>query len=270
MIIDFHVHCFPDSLAPRALGSLREHALGNPDFPCTDGTVAGTISHLSSSGIDAGVVCNIATNARQQHNVNSFAIGIAKMRNMLIPLGSLHPHGENKRGELLGLRAAGIKGIKIHPDYIGLEIDHPDYNEIFELCSEFGFFVVTHAGLDPVSPEHLHARPSAIATVLDRYPDLKLIAAHMGGFERSAEALECLVGKRNLWLDTSMSSQRPDEVGALHKILRSHPPDRLLFASDTPWSFIEDELKFLYSANLGDAANEKILCKNALALLGER
>lgn len=270
MIIDFHVHCFPDSLAPRALGTLKDHALGNPDFPCTDGTVKGTEAHLRMSGVDYGVVCNIATNARQQYNVNSFAISIAKTSKMLIPLGSLHPLGEDKRGELMRLREAGIKGIKIHPDYMGTDIDEPVYNEIFELCSELDFFVVTHAGLDPISPDHLHASPAAIASVLDRYPDLRLVAAHMGGFARSEEVLCHLAGRKNLWLDTSMSSQRPDRIENLYRILREHAPGRLLFASDTPWSYATDEIKFIYSANLGDGLNEKIFYKNALALLGDK
>jgi predicted TIM-barrel fold metal-dependent hydrolase len=221
------------------------------------------------SSPDRGVVCNIATNAKQQHNVNSFAINIAETSKMLIPLGSLHPLCEDKRGELMRLREAGVKGIKIHPDYMGTDIDEPVYSEIFELCSELGFFVVTHAGLDPISPDHLHASPAAIASVLDRYPDLKLVAAHMGGFARSEEVLIHLVGRKNLWLDTSMSSQRPDRIENLYRILREHDPDHLLFASDTPWSYAAEEIKFIYSANLNDELSDRIFFKNALALLGE-
>jgi hypothetical protein len=130
-----------------------------------------------------------------------------------------------------------------------------------------GFFVVTHAGLDPISPEHLHADPKMISAVLDRYPGLRLIAAHLGGFARLDGVLEHLVGKKNVWFDTSMSSQRPERIEGLHRILREHDPDRLLFGSDTPWSFAKDEINFIYSAKLGDVKTEKILYKNALALL---
>ncbi|NLW74117.1 MAG: amidohydrolase family protein [Clostridiales bacterium] len=265
MVIDFHVHCFPDTLAPRALAALSEHVQAE-GFPCTDGTQSGTEAHIASQGVDYAVVCNIATNSRQQHNVNSFAISIAKSSKTLYSLGSLHPHGEDKRGELLRLREAGIRGIKIHPDYIGIDITDPAYYEIFELCSELGFFVLMHAGFDPVSPGHVHASPGMIATVAARYPGLKLIAAHMGGYLRSGEVIEHLLGK-DIWLDTSMSSQRPDEYDNLVYILKNHSPDRLLFASDTPWSYAAEELKFIHSAKLRDDLTEKILYKNALALL---
>jgi predicted TIM-barrel fold metal-dependent hydrolase len=267
MVVDFHVHCFPDALAPRALAVLSDHAqLKELGLPCTDGTQAGTEAHIASQGVDYAVVCNIATNGRQQHNVNSFAISIAKTSKTLCSLGSLHPGGEDKYGELLRLREAGIRGIKIHPDYIGADITDPAYDEIFELCSELGFFVLTHTGLDPVSPGHMHASPEMISTVAKRYPDLKIIAAHMGGFLCSAEVIEHLLG-RDIWFDTSVSSQRPDEYENLVYILKNHSPDRLLFASDTPWAYAADELRFIYSAGLGDELTEKILCKNALGLL---
>lgn len=35
MIIDFHTHCFPDSLAPRALSSLTATAAGTGLLPLT-------------------------------------------------------------------------------------------------------------------------------------------------------------------------------------------------------------------------------------------
>lgn len=164
MIIDFHEHCFPDSLAPRALSALKLQAKNNSLFPCTDGTRIGTEKHIAASGIDRAVICNIATNAKQQHNVNSFAIELAGASRCLFPLGSLHPDGEDKESELSRLADARIHGIKIHPDYVGVDIDDPKYDRIFSLCEERGFFVVTHAGLDPVSPEHIHATPDGIHT----------------------------------------------------------------------------------------------------------
>ena len=146
------------------------------------------------------------------------------------------------------------------------DIDTPKFYEIFELCCESDLFVVTHAGFDPVSPDHIHATPNMILSVISAFPHLKLIAAHMGGFLLSKEVLEKLVG-RNVWIDTSLSYLRPNEYNNLTKILKEHDPDKILFASDTPWSYQTEELKFIYSANLGDTTTEKILYKNALNLL---
>lgn len=268
MIIDFHTHCFPDKLAPRALSALKINADKTGLAPCTDGTRVGTEQNLIRVGIDRAVVCNIATNAKQQANVNGFAIELTQS-SRLIPLGSLHPDGEQKRETLLKLRSAGIGGIKIHPDYVTTEIDNAKFDEIFSLCEDLEMFVVTHAGWDPVSPEHIYATPEAIRTVIDRYPHLKLVAAHMGGFACADGVIEHLVG-RNIYIDTSLSSHRSEEKDKLHRILRDHDPDKILFATDTPWSDAREELEFIYSAKLSDKNTQKILYQNALALLGLR
>lgn len=266
MIIDFHTHCFPDTLAPKALSALKDHALQSHRFPCTNGTISGTETHISNQKIDRAVVCNIATNTHQQNKVNDFAIKIAQTSKTLYSLGSLHPDSDNKREEMERLRSVGIRGIKIHPDYMETDIDDPKFNEIFELCCEFDFFIVTHAGFDPVSPKHIHATPDMILSVISKFTSLKLIAAHMGGFSMSTEVLEKLVG-RNIWIDTSLSALRPNEHDNIIKILKEHPTDKILFASDTPWSYETEELKIIYSADLGDISTEKILYKNALNLL---
>ena len=266
MIIDFHTHCFPDSLAPKALNLLKDHALQSYRFPCTDGTVSGTESHIRNQGVDYAVVCNIATNPHQQFKVNSFAISIAQSSKTLYSLGSLHPACDNIKTEIERLKASGIRGIKIHPDYMGTDINDPKFDEIFELCCDNNIFVVTHAGLDPVSPNHIHATPDMILSVIKKFPNIRLIAAHMGGFSLSQDVIEKLLGQ-NIWLDTSLSALRPNEYDNLIYILKEHDPNKLLFASDTPWSYAKEELEFIYSSNLNSSLIDKILYKNATQLL---
>lgn len=266
MIIDFHTHCFPDSLAPKALNALKDHALQSHRFPCTNGTILGTESHLKKQGIDYAVICNIATNPHQQFKVNSFAISIAKSSKTLYSLGSLHPDSDDKKAEIERLKAAGIRGIKIHPDYMGTDINDPKFDEIFELCCDNNFFVVTHAGWDPVSPNHIHATPDMILSVIKKHPNIRLIAAHMGGFSLSQNVIEKLLGN-NIWLDTSLSALRPNEYDNLVYILKEHDPNKLLFASDTPWSYTNEELEFIYSSKLNSSRIDKILYKNATQLL---
>jgi hypothetical protein len=114
MIIDFHTHCFPDALAPRAMASLtatfNTMSISSAQY---DGTAAGLIDSMTRYGITRSVVCNIATNAHQNHKVNDFAISMKDSPD-LIPLGSLHPDCEDPEAEINRLCAAGIKGIKIH------------------------------------------------------------------------------------------------------------------------------------------------------------
>ena len=57
MLIDFHVHCFPDKLAAGAVGSLHQKS-GYPYY--TNGTLADTRAKLDEWGVDIAVLLNIA------------------------------------------------------------------------------------------------------------------------------------------------------------------------------------------------------------------
>lgn len=266
MIIDFHTHNFPDALAPKAMESLKANCAANPDIiPHTDGTAADAKRLLSAAGVDRAVVCNIATNPRQENKVNSYAISLLES-DFFIPLGSLHPDSENKREELTRLKDAGIKGIKLHPDYVGIELSDKRYDEIFSLLCEFSMFCVVHAGYDPISPEKVHATPEMFRAVIDKYPDLKLVAAHMGGFAKAEGVLRHLVGT-NIYLDTSLSSLRRSEQELLYRILSEHREDRLLFGTDTPWTEPKAEIEFIKNAPISDERRVKIFYENALNLL---
>ena len=270
-IIDFHTHAFPDSLAPRAIAQLTINAAASGYTPMTDGTVADLIASMDRAGIARSVVCNIATNVRQMAKVNDFAIASAK-NPRLIPLGSLHPDAPESDldSELDRLSAAGIAGIKIHPDYVGVELDAPAFDPILAHIEARGMLVVTHAGFDPISPNHLHCTPDMVLRVMHRHPRLKLVVAHTGGFDCESGVLEKLCGT-NVYLDTSLSAIRcarsATQGQACGDILRAHDPKRLLFGTDTPWSDPAAEIAFVRSAGLPQEINDMVFFQNAEDLL---
>lgn len=270
-ILDFHTHAFPDALAPRAMAQLTENAASSGYSPLTDGTLQGLHASMDRGGITYSVVCHIATNPHQMRKVNDFAIS-CKEDSRLIPLGSVHPGAalDELLPELDRIWEAGLPGLKLHPDYMGEELDSPAFTPLLKGCEERGLLVVTHAGLDPVSPHHVHCTPDMILHVLDRHPSLKLVAAHMGGFDREEEVLEKLCGAP-LWLDTSLCAVRMKKSRAWGelciRILSDHDPSRLLFATDTPWSDPAAELSFLRQLPLSETQLKGILWGNAQALL---
>ncbi|MBO4309161.1 MAG: amidohydrolase family protein [Clostridia bacterium] len=266
MRICFHTHCFPDALAPRAIKALADTAEPCGYRPHTDGTAAGTVAYLKKAGIDAALVCNIATNTHQERKVNDFAVSLAKSDLPLFAAGSVHPDGERPEEELDRLQAAGICGIKIHPDYVGIDITDPRFDRIFSLAEERKMFVVTHTGFDPVSPTHIHATAQGLLEVVRRHPNLTLIAAHMGGPRQSDEVLRLLAGTP-IWFDTSLCAIRPEERENLLRLLREHSHERILFGTDTPWSYPEKEVDFVESAGLSEQARENIFHRNAERLL---
>lgn len=265
MLIDFHTHAFPESLAERALASLSAD-IGSP--PLTDGTVSGLLAAMDSWGVDRAVICNIASKPRQTENVNSFAIGTALAHpDRLFPLGSVHPLYPDPETELKRIRAAGLKGVKIHPDYMGVTLDDPAFDSLFDLCGELGLFVVTHAGFDVYSPHMVYASPDRILRRLERSPRTTLVAAHYGGNMMWDEAAEKLCG-RELFIDVSMGGFCGLEPARAARILGKHDPDRILFGSDCPWASPADTFRYIDALPLSDGRKEKIWHLNAERLLG--
>jgi len=266
MIIDFHTHSFPDSLAPRAMEVLKKNCSGREALSAhTDGTALDAKNKLLAAGIDRAVVCNIATNPRQEANVNGYAISLLSDP-FFIPLGSVHPESENKESELDRLLAAGIKGVKLHPDYVRIPLSDGGFDRIFSMLTERGMFAVIHAGLDPVSPDKIHATPDMIKGVMKRHPTLRLVAAHSGGMCLGREVLDTLVGS-GVYIDTSLSSVREDEWETLYKLYNSMDGGRILFGTDTPWSDPSREIAFIRDSALPEGLKRQIFSENALELL---
>lgn len=260
MLIDFHVHLFPDQLAPRALAQL----IKVNKVPCyTDGTLADTRQKMKDWKVDRFVSLNIATKPTQQTDVNNWAATVQKSGNY--GFGSVHPDAADAVEELGRIHTLGLRGIKLHPDYQNFFVDDPRLFPIYDSASALGLTVVFHAGLDPLSPKLAHCSPAALSAVMRKFPHMKVVAAHLGGLVMYREAEESLAGK-NLYLDTSMCSHFcPTEQ--FERIVRKHGAERILFASDCPWSRSSDEFAYIERSSLSSAEKEQIYWKNALHLL---
>ena len=114
MLIDFHTHAFPEKLAGRAVAKLAHDSGGL--VPQTDGSLSSLKEQMSRDGVTLSVVHSIATNPRQQTNVNNFAMEINRDP-AIVAFGSVHPDAPDVLEELERIQAAGLKGVKLHPEY---------------------------------------------------------------------------------------------------------------------------------------------------------
>lgn len=262
MQIDFHTHCFPDSLAVKALGRLSRTSGGLT--PYTDGTVAGLRRRMVEDGVDAAVVLNIATNPHQQTKVNDFAIAIHNGKD-IFAFGSVYPGSPQAFSELERIREAGLKGVKLHPDYQGFAVDDPRWKPLYRKIGELGLITVFHAGVDYGFPPPYGCTPKALATALDWF-DSPVVAAHWGGLQCGLEVLEHLCG-RDVYFDTSFGyGSMPRYVA--QEIVQRHGAQRLLFGTDSPWHTAVMERRLLDTLTLSDVDRESIYGGNAKHLLG--
>lgn len=265
MIIDFHTHAFPDKVAEKAIPKLS--GIGGIE-PCRDGTVSSLLAGMDAWHIDRAVILNIATNPKQQTNVNNFAIEINSTSERLYALGSINPDSDNIASEARRLADAGIRGIKIHPDYMGVTVDDGKFDAVYRECIDNDLFVVTHSGWDFISPDFIHCTPERICRVLEKFPALKLVAAHMGANKQWDDVERLLIGK-NLWIETSLAPMFELDGSQCARMLKNHDPDKILFGSDCPWYRMDSEAAYVESLELSDALKRKLYYENALALLGE-
>lgn len=261
MLIDFHTHAFPEKIALRAVQGLSRGAGGLR--PQTDGTVASLLAEMDRDGVDISVVQSIATNPKQQANVNNFAMEINK-HPRIVAFGSVHPDAPDALEELERIAAAGLKGVKFHPEYQQFYADEERMKPIYRKISQLGLITLYHAGQDIGFAPPYHCLPDHLLGAL-KWLDTPVVAAHWGGFACAPEVVQKLCGE-NLWFDLSMGyGLIPTPLA--QTIIDRHGPDKLLFGSDMPWHRPEWELRLINALDISDEDRENILFQNAQKLL---
>jgi len=260
-IVDIHTHAFPDSLAPRAMARLAQKGETNPYL---DGTVSDLLASMDRSGIDTSVVCSIATEAHQVGPILEWSRLIAGPR--LLPFPSVLPSSGTALEDLSRIVGGGFRGIKLHPEYQDFYIDDPSLADFYGAVERSALAILFHAGFDIGFPDSDRSAPKRIARVKASFPDLRIIASHLGGFRQWEEALQELAGS-DVYLDTSyVFGHIPADL--LAGILEAHRPDRVLFGSDSPWADQGESLLRLRRLRLDPLREERLLGANARELLG--
>ncbi|MBQ4071814.1 MAG: amidohydrolase family protein [Clostridia bacterium] len=267
MIIDFHTHVFPDRIAERTVAALSRKG-GIPAH--SDGTVGGLISSMDRCGCDIAVNLPVLTSPTQFDSITAFASGIngSEVGKRIISFAGIHPDSEDVEQRIAEIRAAGFLGIKLHPDYQRTFFDDARYIRILRAARDAGLITVTHAGYDVGFPnEEIKCTPKRVLRALDAiggYP--RLVLAHLGGNELFGEVIASLAGT-DVYFDTSYVLKVATRA-EFFAILEKHGEDRILFASDSPWRDVGSEIEHIRSYGLTATAEEKILAKNAMKLLG--
>lgn len=257
-IIDIHAHIFPDKVAGKAVQSIGKYY--GMDMACP-GTVAGLLESGNRIKVSRYVVHSTATQVEQVRTINGFIAEAQRANPSFIGFGTLHSGLEDMDSEVGQVMALGLKGIKLHPEFQGFNIDDREMLPLYKAL-EGKLPILMHMG-DAVKTS---SSPKRLLKILNQFPDLTVIAAHLGGYQMWGDSMEYLVGK-NVYFDTSSTLAKLDRPTVL-KIIRSHGVDKVLFGSDYPMWSHEDELERFNSLGLLQEEREKILWKNAQRLLG--
>lgn len=257
-IIDLHNHVYPDKIAAKAVKSIGTFY---GDSPMKG---KGTLKDLLNSGKKAGigyhVVSSVATEPKQVTAINNFMASLSAYPN-LIRFGTIHPGIDNPDKEIKRIKSLGLQGIKLHPDFQRFNIDDPAMIPVYEAL-EGSLPVLFHIGDHRMD----YSSPARLAKIIDMFPGLTIIAAHLGAYMVWDKQWSILIGKK-IYIDTSSTLMYIQPEQAV-KIIRAHGVDKTLYGTDYPmWSHSEEVKRFL-SLGLSSSENRRILWTNASKLFG--
>lgn len=259
MIIDAHTHAFPDHIASIAIEKLEN---SSKTKSCLNGTIADLLRSMDRAGIEASIVACIATAPAQFKSILEWCQSISSPR--IIPLPSVHPDSPDIAGEIRKIRDAGFVGIKLHPEYQSFYLDEERAYSIYREASNNGLLILFHCGHDISYPDSDRSSPARLARVRRDFPELEIVASHLGGWRQWDGVIHHLVGK-DIYLDTSYTIGYIDE-NSLRTILTYHPPNRILFGTDSPWKDQQEEIRLINSLDVSTAFKACILGQNAMEL----
>lgn len=258
MIIDFHAHIYPNKIAEKA-----SKAIG--DFYNAPMAYHGSPEQLLESGskigVDIYIVHSAASKPMQVESINNFIIESVAEHPEFVGFGTMHADYDNFADELKRIKEAGLKGIKLHPDFQKFQIDSPKMDAIYDVLTDLEMPVLVHAG----DCRYDFSGPKRILNVHKKHPGLKIIAAHFGGYTEWDKSMEYLVGQ-DVYFDTSSTLWKLP-VEKANEMIKKHGYKKFLFGSDYPMWDHEDEFERFNQLDLTAEERDAILYKNAQKLL---
>lgn len=256
MIVDAHVHMYkrdmvPDDMVAAYLEPLRKLSdlidMGLDDDIIWGNFVAGPqdlIASMDAAGVDISIVLPLDYGMIQVPRVNYMEYNrwvfecAREYPDRIIPFVGVDPQRGQKAIELLEEYANryGAMGVKVYPA-TGFYPDDESLIPFWSAVEDLGLLTVTHIGAawGPMDEKYCH--PYRYKKVLDRYPSVNIVMAHLGGKWRE-ETLSIVERYENAYTDCSaLQGWLPSNPEMALRRLREvaqRIPDKVIFGSDWP------------------------------------
>ena len=270
MIVDAHVHLFPDRLAQAIRRWFDTHAW---DIQHRIGVDA-CVETLRAGGVDRMVALPYAHKPGIARALNEFTLEIARRHAEVIPCCTVFP-GEEGAEQILDEALAGpFRGVKILCHLMKIAPDDARLDAVWRASARYRKPVTIHCGPEPSIAgygvdTHDVSGADRLKRALDKHPDAIVIVPHLG-VDHTDQFVEMFSDHPNLYLDTTMVvggyfEYQPDAAALIRKW-----PDRILYGTDYPnlpypW---DRELNALRALKLAPSDEAKVLGENAARLFG--
>lgn len=159
-----------------------------------------------------------------------------------IGFGSVNPNKNEEyvEAKLREIKDYGFKGIKLLPTIHFFNPKEEKMLKIYEFAEKEKLILLIHTGCDP-GPWELpllskNANPSNLDPVCERYPNLRIIAAHMGSYSAQFpgiwfdEMVRVAKKHENLYVDIAATFSENN----LKKAVKEIGAEKILYGSDYP------------------------------------
>lgn len=293
--IDVHMHIYgsKEEGTRRKEGGYVIWEYGDkPDvrFSRYGGDLEDALETIQQCGFSKAVVVNLFTESWVRDNAtvggadslvellksfNEWACELAAPHEQLVPFVAADPGvlpGEEGAAHLRDMvENHGAKGIKLHPVLQEFRLSDPRMWPIYETCVDLDIPVLSHSG--PARDGTPFAEPNAFAEALQRFPNLKLIIAHMGGGSWK-QATEIGQTYPNAYFDCSEVIAWTGGTTAptnqqLAQVIKDVGADKVMLGTDFPWYDLDHTAERVMELPLlSTEEKESILGANAARILG--
>ena len=164
--------------------------------------------------------------------------------------------------ELDRCKAAGLRGLKVHPDFHQTPADSPAYDPVYERACEENRVILCHYGAGPGR----YAGAPLWKHVVDRFPRATYVMAHsLPGRPAVDLAVEYFGKRERVFFDLANAF----EPGAIEYAAQKLGAERLLYGSDGCWGAMATRLGLVCSTRLDEATKRLVLGGNMRRVLSE-
>ncbi|KAF0159072.1 MAG: amidohydrolase [Syntrophaceae bacterium] len=261
MIIDSHYH-YMTAMSEKGAAEMVQliyheaKKMGmNPDYETLLKTAAQTwgdpladrlIDKMDEAGIDVTIAMNVdnsnfplVTPEKIQRQNRMLGEAVLRHPGRIIGLAGIDPRRpEAAEMARVCFEEYGLRGIKYHPDH-GFDPAGPESYKVLEILARHKGVLLTHTG--PLMPKGRckFAEPLMLADIAVDFPEIKVIAAHLGGYINwrpwaSLAAFQAnMHGDLAVW-DTLAYKNYDLFCRQLREVIDLVGPAKILFGSDAP------------------------------------
>ena len=251
MIVDCHVNIWNDEHVRPLFAVGTAYSRPGSVSPRAD---ADTI-YQAMRGVDRAIVFSLryGDSAGIDGNDEVTAAAFKKYPDKFVGFAAVDPRRRDAM-ELLehAIEDLGLKGVKFGPIYNGVSLLDPRMEPVYRYCVKNNLPLTMHMGTTFAENAPIeYGRPLAVDEIASRYPDVKLIMAHMA-HPWSDECIVIARKRSNVYCEVSAIFYRPWQFWntlITAQEYRISERNKIFWGTDFPFSGVEESMAGLREVN---------------------